>query len=76
VEWCIGNNPKSVGIRIKPVTAPSGFGNYTVLQRMTASFESFQNGFGGHEFIAFNLREEVANKQVIDQIKTGLGGLK
>jgi len=39
------------GIQIKPVTAKSNFGNYSVSERMKASFESFINDFGGDVFI-------------------------
>lgn len=61
---------KAFGIQIKPVTAQSNFGNYSVSERMKASFESFKNDFGGNVFIVFSLDGEVANKQVIDQIQT------
>ena len=67
---------KAFGIQIKPVTAQSNFGNYSVSERMKASFESFKNDFGGNVFIVFSLDGEIANKQVIEQIKTEIDRLK
>jgi len=57
------------GIQIKPITAQSNFGNYSVSERMKASFESFKNDFKGNVFIVFSLDGEIANKQVIEDIK-------
>ena len=34
---------KAFGIQIKPVTAQSNFGNYSISERMKASFENFKN---------------------------------
>lgn len=67
---------KAFGIQIKPVTAQSNFGNYSVSERMKASFESFKNDFGGNVFIVFSLDGEIANQQVIDLIKTEIEHLK
>ncbi|MCO5248722.1 MAG: MjaI family restriction endonuclease [Chitinophagales bacterium] len=67
---------KAFGIQIKPVTAQSNFGNYSVSERMKASFESFKNDFGGNVFIVFSLDGEIANKQVIDQIQTEIERLE
>ncbi len=60
---------KAFGIQIKPVTAQSNFGNYSVSERMKASFDSFKEEFGGNVFIVFSLDGEIANKHVIEQIK-------
>ncbi len=57
------------GIQIKPVTAKSNFGNYSVSERMKASFESFRNDFGGNVFIVYSLDGEIANKDVVEQIE-------
>ena len=67
---------KAFGIQIKPVTAQSNFGNYSVSERMKASFESFKEDFGGKVFIVFSLDGEIANKQIIDQIKSEIARLK
>lgn len=60
---------KAFGIQIKPVTAQFNFGNYSISERMKASFESFNNDYGGNVFIIFSLDGEVANGQVIEQIR-------
>jgi len=67
---------KAFGIQIKPVTAQSNFGNYSVSERMKASFESFKINFSGNVFIVFSLDGEIANKQVIDQLQTEIERLK
>ena len=67
---------KAFGIQIKPVTAQSNFGNYSVSERMKASFDNFNKDFGGKVFIIFSLDGEIANKQVIDEIKVEIERLK
>lgn len=67
---------KAFGIQIKPITAQSNFGNYSVSERMKASFESFKNDFRGNVFIIFSLDGEIANKQIIEQIKIEIERLK
>ncbi len=57
------------GIQIKPITAQANFGNYSVSERMKASFENFKKDFGGNVFIVFSLDGEIANKNVIDEIQ-------
>lgn len=60
---------KAFGIQIKPVTAQSNFGNYSISERMKASFESFKNDFGGNVFIIFSLDGEISNKEIIEEIQ-------
>jgi hypothetical protein len=36
---------------------------------MKASFEAFTQDFGGKVFIVYSLNGEIANKEVIDEIK-------
>ena len=67
---------KALGIQIKPVTAQSNFGNYSVPERMKASFDNFKKDFGGNVFIVFSLDGEIANEQVIDKIKVEIERLK
>jgi predicted helicase len=67
---------KAFGIQIKPITALSNFGNYSVSERMKASFESFKADFGGNVFIVYSLDGEIANKQVIKQIQEEIKRLK
>jgi len=57
------------GIQIKPITASSNFGNYSVSERMKASFERFTNDFGGKVFILYSLDGEIANKEEIEKIR-------
>ena len=56
------------GIQIKPITAKANFGNYSVSERMKASFESFKEDFGGNVFIVYSLDGEIANKEIIESI--------
>ncbi|MFK8297451.1 MjaI family restriction endonuclease [Capnocytophaga cynodegmi] len=60
---------KAFGIQIKPVTAQSNFGNYSISERMKNSFENFKNDFGGNVFIIFSLDGEIANKEIIEEIR-------
>lgn len=69
-------NHNAFGIQIKPVTAQSNFGNYSVSERMKASFDNFKNDFGGNVFIVFSLDGEIANEQVIEHIKAEIERLK
>lgn len=70
------NQDKAFGIQIKPVTSQSNFGNYSVSERMRASFENFKDAFGGNVFIIFSLDGEISNQQVINQIEDEIKRLK
>jgi hypothetical protein len=59
---------KAFGIQIKPVTAKSNFGNYSVSERMKAGFQDFEGEYGGKVFIVFSLDGEIANKEVLNEI--------
>jgi hypothetical protein len=67
---------KAFGIQIKPVTAKANFGNYSVSERMKASFDNFTADFGGKVFIIFSLDGEIANKEVVEEIKKEVSRLK
>lgn len=67
---------KAFGIQIKPVTAKANFGSYSVSERMQANFQAFEADFGGKVFIVFSLDGEIANKEVIEQIKTEIQRLQ
>lgn len=58
-----------IGIQIKPITASANFGSYSLTERMKASFESFKEQYGGNVFVVFSLDGEIANKEVIEQMK-------
>lgn len=64
------------GIQIKPVTAKANFGNYSVSERMKASFESFKKDFGGNVFIVYSLDGEIANKEIFESIEKEIERLK
>ena len=67
---------KAFGIQIKPVTAKANFGNYSITERMKASFDDFTERFGGRVFIIFSFDGEVGNSEVLDQIKTEIARLE
>ena len=67
---------KAFGIQIKPVTAKSNFGNYSISDRMKASFQDFEEDFGGKVFIVFSLDGEIANKGVFRDIEIEIERLK
>ena len=63
------SDDKAFGIQIKPVTAQSNFGNYSISERMKASFENFKADYEGNVFIVYSLDGEIANNNVIEDIK-------
>ncbi|MBI4822733.1 MAG: MjaI family restriction endonuclease [Nitrospirae bacterium] len=67
---------KAFGIQIKPITAQSNFGNYSVSERMKASFEEFTERFGGKVFIIFCEKEKIKNKEVVREIEAEVARLK
>jgi hypothetical protein len=58
------------GVQIKPTTAKSNFGNYSVSERMKNSFADFTEEFSGKVFIVFSLDGEIANQDIIPEIAT------
>lgn len=58
-----------IGIQIKPITAAANFAGYSLSERMKSSFESFKEQFGGNVFIVFSLDGEIANKEIIMDIR-------
>lgn len=67
---------KAFGIQIKPVTAQSNFGNYSISERMKASFQYFEEKYGGKVFIVFSLDGEIANKNVLKEIEKEINRLE
>ena len=59
---------KVFGIQIKPVTAKANFGNYSASERMRASFDNFEEKYGGKVFIVFSIEDGIVNDEVIKQI--------
>lgn len=69
IDYIAKINSKTIGIQIKPVTASANFGSYSLTERMQSSFNSFKEQYGGKVFIIFSLDGEIANKNVIDEIR-------
>ena len=67
----VGN--KAFGIQIKPITANANFGNYKITERMSSSFQDFEDKYGGKVFVIFSTRtgnkKVIVNKEVIEEIK-------
>ena len=64
------------GIQIKPVTASANFGGYSLSERMKASFDDFTEKYGGKVFIVYSQKENIANKEIIDDIEKEIARLK
>jgi MjaI restriction endonuclease len=67
---------KAFGIQIKPVTAKANFGNYSVTERMKASFADFTDKYSGKVFIVFSIDDKIKNEEVIEQIANEIKRLK
>lgn len=57
------------GIQVKPVTAGANFGGYSLSERMKASFGDFTEKYGGKVFIVYSEKGEIANTDVIEDIR-------
>ena len=69
IDYIAKIGDKAIGIQIKPITAKANFGSYSLTERMKASFADFTEKFGGKVFIVFSLDKEIANKEVVDEIR-------
>lgn len=67
---------KAFGIQIKPVTAKSNFGNYSISDRMKAGFQDFASQYGGKVFIIFSLDGEIDNTDIFKEIDVEIERLK
>ncbi|MDD2595536.1 MAG: MjaI family restriction endonuclease [Bacteroidales bacterium] len=76
IDYIAKVGKKAIGIQIKPVTAKANFGSYSLTERMKASFADFEEKFGGKVFIVFSLDGEIANKEVIEDIRKEIERLK
>ena len=68
VDYLVHVGNKAFGIQIKPTTAKSNFGNYSLSERMKQSFKDFTEDFGGMVFIVFSNDGVVGNMTVIEEI--------
>lgn len=75
IDYMIRVGNKAVGIQIKPVTAAANFGGYSLTERMKASFDKFKEEYGGDVFVVFSLDGEIANTEVIEQMRKEIGRL-
>lgn len=69
IDYIAKVGDKAFGIQIKPVTAKANFGNYSPTERMKASFNAFEEKFGGKVFVVFSLDGEIANQEIIAEIR-------
>ncbi|MDR1553289.1 MAG: MjaI family restriction endonuclease, partial [Prevotellaceae bacterium] len=69
IDYIAKISDKAIGIQIKPVTAKANFGNYSATERMKTSFADFEEKFGGKVFVVFSLDGDIANKEVIEDIR-------
>ena len=76
IDYIAKIGDKAIGIQIKPITAKANFGSYSLSERMKASFADFTEKFGGKVFIVFSLDKEIANKEVVDEIRKEIERLK
>ena len=76
IDYIAKIGDKAIGIQIKPITAKANFGSYSLTERMKASFADFTEKFGGKVFIVFSLDKEIANKEVVDEIRKEIERLK
>ena len=67
---------RQFGLQIKPITAHFTIGGMKMSDRMKNSFDSFTAEFGGKVFIVFSEREEIKNKEVVDEIRKEIERLK
>lgn len=67
---------RAFGIQIKPTTAKANFGNYSVSERMRASFAAFQEDFSGRVFIVFSLDGEIGNPEILPEIADEIARLR
>jgi hypothetical protein len=71
---------KAFGIQIKPITANANFGNYNITDRMGASFQDFEEKYGGKVFVVFSTRtgnkKDIVNKEIMKEIKAEIERLK
>ena len=51
------------------MTANANFGGYSLSERMKASFNDFTEKYGGKVFVVYSQKGEIANTDVIDNIR-------
>ncbi|MBR6026377.1 MAG: MjaI family restriction endonuclease [Neisseriaceae bacterium] len=66
----------AIGFQIKPISAKANFGSYSLSERMKSSFNDFTEQFGGKVFIIFSINKEVANTEIIEEIRNEINRLQ
>ena len=75
VDYCVRVGTHQFGIQIKPITANSNFGGYSLSERMKSSFAAFTEKYGGKVFVVYSLKGEVANAEILDAISAEISRL-
>ena len=68
IDYVVRVGKYQFGIQLKPITANTNFGGYSLSERMKASFDDFTEKYGGKVFIVYSQKEVIANKEVVDEI--------
>lgn len=76
IDFIINVGNYKIGLQIKPITANSNFGGYSLTERLKKSFEIFQQEFGGNVFIVFSKEGKIANEEIVNDIKNEIERLK
>ncbi|MCL2213088.1 MAG: MjaI family restriction endonuclease [Oscillospiraceae bacterium] len=76
IDYIVKIYDRAFGIQIKPITANSNFGNYSITERMKSSFETFERDFGGKVFVVFSDDGKITNDDVIEEIGKEINRLK
>lgn len=76
IDFIINVGNYKIGLQIKPITANSNFGGYSLTERLKESFETFQQEFGGNVFIVFSKEGKIANEEIVNDIKNEIERLK
>ena len=76
VDYIMKVKSCAIGFQIKPITAESNFGSFSLSERMQHSFDDFKEQYGGCVFIIFSLKGEIANTEVIADIQKEIDRLE
>ena len=68
IDYTARVGTSQIGFQIKPITANSNFGGYSLSERMKANFNDFTRQYGGKVFVIYSIKGEIANKDVIQDI--------
>ncbi len=69
IDYLVHVGSHALGLQVKPVTANANFGGFSLSECMKASFDAFTQRYGGKVFVIYSQRGEIANTEVIAQMK-------